>query len=173
MFKVKDKWWTAAINIEKGDYLYSENNEYLQVEDVKVEKNSYPSYVYNLSIGENHNYFVGEEQVLVHNMANMKSCSQSIEGVGKADKLKISSWKYAPDEELYLKYKDVFDNPKYYNQTTGEINWPGQHGDKNIDGFLNGKFDEVTLKPGEIIDRYGSGYGLSLHQKEYLMVREH
>ena len=82
-----------------------------------------------------------------------------IEGVSKADKLKISSWKYAPDEELYLKYKDVFDNPKYYNQTTGEINWPGQHGDKNIDGFLNGKFDEVTLKPGEKIDRYGSDYG--------------
>ena len=61
LFKVKDKWWTAAINIEKGDYLYSENNEYLQVEDVQVEKNSYPSYVYNLSVDENHNYFVGEE----------------------------------------------------------------------------------------------------------------
>ncbi|AYE33985.1 TNT domain-containing protein [Clostridium septicum] len=80
-------------------------------------------------------------------------------GVSEADKLKLSSWKYAPDEELYLKYKDVFDNPKYYNQTTGEINWPGQHGDKNIDGFLNGKFYEVTLKPGEKIDRYGTDYG--------------
>ena len=69
LFKVKDKWWTAAVNIKKGDYLYSENNEYLQVEDVKVEKNSYPSYVYNLSIDENHNYFVGEEKVLEHHMA--------------------------------------------------------------------------------------------------------
>ncbi|WP_308780321.1 TNT domain-containing protein [uncultured Clostridium sp.] len=39
------------------------------------------------------------------------------------------------------------------------MNWPGQHGDKNIDGFLNGKFDEVILKPGEKIDRYGSDYG--------------
>ena len=84
---------------------------------------------------------------------------KGFEGVSEADKLKLSSWKYAPDEELYLKYKDVFDNPKYYNQTTGEINWPGQHGDKNTDGFLNGKFDEVTLKPGEKIDRYGTDYG--------------
>ena len=81
------------------------------------------------------------------------------EGVSEADKLKLSSWKYAPDEELYLKYKDVFDNPKYYNQKTGEINWPGQHRDKNIDGFLNGEFNEVTLKLGEKIDRYGSDYG--------------
>lgn len=84
---------------------------------------------------------------------------KGFEGVSEADKLKLSSWKYAPDEELYLKYKDVFDNPKYYNQTTGEINWSGQHGDKNTDGFLNGKFDEVTLKPGEKIDRYGTDYG--------------
>ncbi|GAA0086260.1 hypothetical protein UT300007_26990 [Clostridium sp. CTA-7] len=83
----------------------------------------------------------------------------SLKGVTQADKLKINSWKYAPDEELYLKYKDVFDNPKYYNQTTGEINWPGQHGDPNIDGFLNGEFKLVSLKPGKKIDRYGGNNG--------------
>lgn len=98
---------------------------------------------------------------------------KGFEGVSEADKLKLSSWKYAPDEELYLKYKDVFDNPKYYNQTTGEINWPGQHGDKNTDGFLNGKFDEVTLKPGEKLIDMELIMVLSLRQKEYLMVREH
>ena len=32
-------------------------------------------------------------------------------------------WDYTPDDELYLKYKDVFDNPRYYNQETGAINW--------------------------------------------------
>ena len=74
-------------------------------------------------------------------------------------RIKINNWKYTPSAELYLKYKNVYDNPKYYDQITGEINWPGQHGDKNVDGFLNGKFDEVTLNPGERFDRYGSDYG--------------
>ncbi|VYT97218.1 hypothetical protein [Clostridium tertium] len=94
LFKVKDKWWTAAINIEKGDYLYSENNEYLEVDEVHVEKNNYPSYVYNLSIDGNHNYFVGEEKVLAHNMANIKSCSQPIEGVSTPESIpKRPSWR--------------------------------------------------------------------------------
>lgn len=61
------------------------------------------------------------------------------DGISKADKLKISSWKYAPDEELYLKYKKykkVFKNPKYFDQATGDIRLPGQYGDANIDGFF-------------------------------------
>lgn len=80
-------------------------------------------------------------------------------GVSKADKLKLSSWKYAPDEELYLKYKKVFDNPKYFDQATGDKRWPGQYGDPNIDGFLNGLYEDVMLKPGSKIDRYGGNNG--------------
>ena len=50
-------------------------------------------------------------------------------------------WDYTPDDELYLKYKDVFDNPKYYNQETGAINWT----EKNE--FADIPMDEV-LQPG-------------------------
>ncbi|WP_207670496.1 TNT domain-containing protein, partial [Clostridium sartagoforme] len=80
-------------------------------------------------------------------------------GVSKVDKLKLSSWKYAPDEELYLKYKKVFDNPKYFDQATGDKRWPGQYGDPNIDGFFNGLYEDVMLKPGSKIDRYGGNNG--------------
>lgn len=59
---------------------------------------------------------------------------------------------YAPTNDLYLKYKNVFDNPKYYKQGTGAINWP-----KN-DGFVSDPMDEV-LQPGTRIDRYGSDFG--------------
>ena len=167
LFMVKDKWWKAAVELVAGDVLVTSDGEDEIVKSIKVEEKGYPVTTYNLTIEDNHTFFVNNEGVLTHNMNNvLKGCNFATEasekltkGVSKADKLKISSWEYAPDEELYLKYKDVFDNPKYYNQTTGEINWPGQHGDKNIDGFLNGKFDEVTLKPGEKIDRYGSDYG--------------
>ena len=80
---------------------------------------------------------------------DIESGSKSISQV---DRIKIDAWDYTPDEELYLKYKDVFDNPKYYNQETGAINWPENN------GFADIPMDEV-LQPGARIDRYGSDYG--------------
>ncbi len=72
--------------------------------------------------------------------------------ISEMDRAKLSGWNYPPNDGLYLKYKDVFDNPKYYNQETGAINWP-----KN-DGFLNTPIEE-TLQPGFRIDRYGYDTG--------------
>lgn len=79
----------------------------------------------------------------------LESGSKSISQV---DRIKIGAWDYTPDDELYLKYKDVFDNPKYYNQETGAANWPENN------GFADIPMDEV-LQPGARIDRYGSDYG--------------
>ena len=68
-----------------------------------------------------------------------------VEGEGKvisqADRAKIDAWNNTPSDELYLKYKDVFDNPRYYNQETGAINWT----EKNE--FADIPMDEV-LQPG-------------------------
>ncbi|MDR4887681.1 TNT domain-containing protein [Fredinandcohnia sp. QZ13] len=76
--------------------------------------------------------------------------------INPAERAKLDGWTHRPDDDLYLKYKDVYDNPKYYNQETGAINWPGTKGDPNIDGFKNGEYQIETLKPGTEIDRYGS-----------------
>jgi predicted ribonuclease toxin of YeeF-YezG toxin-antitoxin module len=72
--------------------------------------------------------------------------------ISESDRLKLSNWKYKPKDEIYIKYKDVFDNPKYYNQIDGEINWPPN------DGFLENPIDDV-LKPGIRIDRHGIDTG--------------
>ncbi len=70
-----------------------------------------------------------------------------------SDQEKLDSWdENAPEEMLYLEYKDTFDNPKYYNQDTGEINWPENNG-------FEGETEEITLEEGVRIDRYGSDYG--------------
>lgn len=61
--------------------------------------------------------------------------------ISQVDRIKIDAWDYTPDDEFYLKYKDVFDNPKYYNQETGAINWTENN------GFADIPMDEV-LQPG-------------------------
>jgi predicted ribonuclease toxin of YeeF-YezG toxin-antitoxin module len=82
--------------------------------------------------------------------------------ISEADKVKLDKWEYRPDDNLYLENKEVFDNPKYYNQETGEINWPDN------DGFLVEPVRE-TLAPGTRIDRYGpdGGYYTAPHNNNY------
>ncbi|MBE6050034.1 MAG: DUF4237 domain-containing protein [Clostridium sp.] len=54
---------------------------------------------------------------------------------------------------MYLKYKDVYDNPLYYNQKTGEIHWPID------DGFKMGSKMKAIIKEGTIFKRYGENSG--------------
>lgn len=112
-----------------------------------------------------------EERVMLREIGEQLTEDERLKLIGKStwDKIvnsissedlkKIQGWKNPPSEEVYLKNKKVFDNPKYYNQTTGEPIWPGQNGDPNIDGFLNGKYEDTKLRLGEQIDRYGGNNG--------------
>ena len=112
-----------------------------------------------------------EERVMLREIGEQLTEDERLKLIGKStwDKIvnsissedlkKIQGWKNPPSEEVYLKNKKVFDNPKYYNQKTGEPIWPGQNGDPNIDGFLNGKYEDTKLRPGEQIDRYGGNNG--------------
>lgn len=72
--------------------------------------------------------------------------------VSERDINKLANWTYAPELETYARHKDVFDNPRYYNQETGEINWP-------INNGFAGEPTREILYPGIRIDRYGSDYG--------------
>ncbi|VBB09033.1 phage late control gene d protein (gpd) [Lucifera butyrica] len=75
--------------------------------------------------------------------------------VSEADRLKLGKWENPPSDELYLANKEVYDNPKYFNQETGETIWPGQNGDPNTNGFVNGESMPDSLTKGQIIDRFG------------------
>ena len=86
------------------------------------------------------------------NLEDIKEIRDNSKGLSPDDKAKIEKWMYPPSEEKYLKYKDVYDNPKYYNQETGEVIWPPN------DGFAEEPVDTI-LKKGMLIDRYGEPTG--------------
>ncbi|MEK5500488.1 glycohydrolase toxin TNT-related protein [Bacillus sp. FSL M8-0168] len=81
-----------------------------------------------------------------------KGSGKSVKEISKADKAKLEGWAYPPSKEKYLKYKEVYDNPKYYNQETGDINWPPHNG-------FEGEPMKMKLEQGTIIDRYGNPNG--------------
>ncbi|RIW30438.1 DUF4237 domain-containing protein [Bacillus salacetis] len=96
----------------------------------------------------------GEVSGIKENFANSNKLDVK-KVISEADRTKLSSWKYPPDDELYLKYKDTFDNSKYYNQETGDINWPPNNG-------FDGDPKVRVLEEGELIDRYGAPSGTFL-----------
>ena len=67
-YYVVNKGWVDAKELVKGDILLNSDNEEVLVEDIEVIEGHGYKLVYNLTVENNHNYFVGEENVLVHNV---------------------------------------------------------------------------------------------------------
>lgn len=68
--------------------------------------------------------------------------------ISTADRLRIRGWDYPPTDELYIKHKSVYQNDLYYNQATGQINWPSNRG-------FDGEPTRIILQPGTRVDRFG------------------
>lgn len=70
-----NKGWTKAYYLETGDKLLdSNNNEIIVIKNEKL-KNSGTVTVYNFEVDGNHNYFVGNHNILVHNPPEPSSCT--------------------------------------------------------------------------------------------------
>ena len=69
---VKDKWWKAAVELVAGDVLVTSDGEDEIVKSIKVEEKGYPVTTYNLTVEDNHTFFVSDKGVLTHNMNNVQ-----------------------------------------------------------------------------------------------------
>lgn len=76
--------------------------------------------------------------------------------INPEDRVKITHWSRPPSGSSYSKNKTVYDNPSYFDQTNGDVIYPGTNGDPNINGFVNGKFETIIMEKGTKIDRYGN-----------------
>ena len=111
LFMVQGKWWTSAVDIKAGDKLVLGNGEVTDVLDVSVKEGSYPIKTYNLSVDENHTFFVDNDGVLTHNTANIKRCATT-KGVSKAEQA-ISR---IDEIEVKFNYKSKYDEAEFARQ---------------------------------------------------------
>ena len=65
-FYVKDKGWIDACELELGDILVDKTGNDKEITDIKTKIYAEPVTVYNFEVEDNHNYFVGEENILVY-----------------------------------------------------------------------------------------------------------
>lgn len=61
----KKNKWTKAIDLITGDTFLSHEDEFKAITNIEVKKKK--AATYNLEVSANHNYFVGQNQVLTHN----------------------------------------------------------------------------------------------------------
>jgi len=72
------KGWMAACDLRAGDILVTVSGEYVVVEKVQHEILESPVTVYNFEVEDFHTYYVGDTNVLVHNMCKPKNIYNSI-----------------------------------------------------------------------------------------------
>ena len=107
LFMVKDKWWKAAVELVAGDILLTSDGKEQVVKSIKVEEKGYPVTTYNLSVEDNHTFFVDTEEVLTHNTTNiLKQCNFDKEGIDEVTKSIINDIR-KPSSKLSGKKVDL------------------------------------------------------------------
>ena len=116
LFMVKDKWWKSAVELIVGDILVTSDGKEQVVKSIRIEEKGYPVTTYNLTVEDNHTFFVNDKGVLTHNMNNvLKGCNFDTEvseklskGVSKAE-INIAEGIEDGVKKAKFKYKN---NPK-------------------------------------------------------------
>lgn len=102
---IKNRFWTAAIDIDNGDYI----------------ENKYPVKVYNLTIEDNHNYFVEKNEILTHNTLLKRIC-KSLDIVGDVvEDVKYGEYFTKVNRNKVLKSNVSYETVEGYKYKTNEL----------------------------------------------------
>lgn len=96
----------------------------------------------------------GDDAVGIITDYGERSITSMKKGLLPADIQKIYKWGNIPADDLYLEFKTVYDQSKYFDQATGITKWPTVK-----DGFYNGSHAPKTVEEGFIFKRYGKPTG--------------
>ena len=68
-YYIKNRGWIEARDLQIGDILITPENKEIEIKNIEIVKyvGNKLKEVYNIEVNNNHNYFVGENKVLVHN----------------------------------------------------------------------------------------------------------
>lgn len=94
LFMVKDRWWVSSSSINVGDEIQTSNGTYEDVISKEIKLEGAINVTYNISLSENHTFFVGQDRILTHNTITKRECEKNLKKVleGVADpELKLIS----------------------------------------------------------------------------------
>ena len=86
---VNEKGWTLAGNIDVCDSLKTRDSKSIPVESIKIKITEQPVLVYNIEVENAHTYFVGDNEILVHNKAAKNPYRPKTRGANANDRKMI------------------------------------------------------------------------------------
>ena len=145
--------WITAKELKKDDKLLLSDGSYGIIKSIKVEKLSEPETTYNFEVADFHTYFVGTNEVLVHN-ACLKFDNVEIRQANKADFTdeawdRIQSLAKDADGNTISSIKDGKAIHKgFMVESRGYVNGGGSNGGKGFfDGYDKARRIVYELKP--------------------------
>ena len=151
LFMVKNK--CPVVELVAGDILVTSYGEDQIVKSIKVEAKGYQVITYNLTVEDNHTFFVNYEGVLTHNMNNvLKGCNFAKEGIEEVSESVINGFNKAETKYVY----NMVENPGPLAEIRGN---PASN-------FLGGKYNVKVLDEDIILYRSGKKGGLTIPGQE-------
>lgn len=130
-FYVPKKGFTKAVDLRAGDVLCTVNGEYVVIEKIQHEILNTPVKVYNFCVSDNHTYFVGVNEIGVHNV--FCGPSDTLPTQGTVD----GGVENAPSVDAGKQGKHVY---SHNNSDLSKTHWPsGENGVVETQkGWMNG-----------------------------------
>lgn len=140
--------WIEAKELEVGEKVYTMTGEVKELKAKEIIQNYKAKIMYDLEIEENHNYYVSEDDILVHN----ESCAEKIENIKKITGMEID------EVEKFKKYSDdVLENLKKAEKNG--VNIKGKYSEKpkvnKADKIKVASETSVIDEAGEVSRAYG------------------
>ncbi|MCR5836633.1 MAG: hypothetical protein K6G88_09000 [Lachnospiraceae bacterium] len=123
-FYVLDRGFVKAKDLRAGDVLCTVNGDYVTVEWIEHEILEKPVKVYNLSVADNHTYFVGENGVGVHNDSCKGNWNRKI---SKTEDLNSDSFSNLKDNGTVKVNSSGSDRPLYSDPNSYYSTGNGEH----------------------------------------------
>ena len=135
---IEGKGWIKASNIIESDEVLLYNNVSGIVKKIELEKLEQPQVTYNFEVEDYHNYFVSEENVLVHNDCN--------------------DFKLLNDNEIKRKYgMNSEEFHKFKKDILKQANFPRDKYGNNPNLMVHkktGQLGVIPVKPGSRLPTY-------------------
>ena len=162
--------WVSASDLRVGDYVRYSNGTFHKIDSIsyKTQTNT----VYNLTVKDNHNYYVGEDEILVHNK-KVGGCFlpgtkvRTMFGYKDIDKVELGDYVLSYNENSKtnqfkkVTYKFVFDDleEELYTLTFDDNSTMDVTQHHNVYIYRNNEFKHLAAKDLEVNDQvvYSNG----------------
>ena len=151
-FFVKDKGFVSAKDLSVGDILHLSDGALVAISAIAIEKLEQSETTYNFEVADFHTYYVGESEVLVHNM-----CAKDALSKAKVDEFTVKNKRLNSSGGKWSKFNvgTEAEAKAILKETVNRSNILSAGNNSGVLGSLGQKSFDIVLDAGKVIGTRG------------------